>query len=140
MVAAHRLPAPVRIRRVLVPFTGADVSAQILAYAFMLGTALSASVTLLRITPQGPENSTAPDQERLYSEMRALQTRLGEAPTSIELLTTPSASADVILRFVAEREVDLIVLARDKRGQGLPRALIREIAEEAPCATLAVAA
>jgi nucleotide-binding universal stress UspA family protein len=134
------------IKRILVPTDFSKQSDKALQYAMDLGQALNAQLYLLHVPGKSGENFEADFPfGQFESPIRERFERLASPPQGQQMRTefavrigTPP---DAIMRYVGDREIDLIVMGTHGRS-GVAHALMGSVAEEvvrqSPCPVLVV--
>lgn len=152
-----------KIRKILVPHDGEQMSDKALMYAAELANALGAEIILLHVTEEievpaafllGNDRAMVDRAKRTIArEMERSWNRF--AQEKINLLSSSSEKAEVIaearagdpaaqiLEFAGERDIDLIVMG-SRRLEGISKAVLalgsvaRKVSERASCPVMIV--
>lgn len=139
----------IRLNRILVPTDFSDTSEAAVRYGVALARAFKAQLHLLHIPEHPGEAAEIEYPIGLFENMQnAANDRLGHLLTEAEARELRPECAmrlgkptDEIVRYAAEREMDLIVMGTHGR-EGVARAVMGSVAEKvvrrAPCPVLAV--
>jgi nucleotide-binding universal stress UspA family protein len=139
-------------KHILVPLDQSDLAEQALPHAVALASALHAQVTLVGVvdvldTEAAHEAGVTLDWEAqvhdLGAYLQALCCRLGEGGVPCHWEVLQGAVADEILRFAAENQCDLIVMAthgRSELGHWVHGSLADQLLAQTPAPILLVRA
>jgi len=141
-------PAPLKLRKILVPVDFSECSRKALHYATALAKQCQAEILLLHVLEMPPipvqafETAflEAPAEESVEKELSEWQAQVGSTAPVKTLVCSGSASPEIV-RTADENNMDLIVIGSHGRT-GLARLLLGSTAERvvrhAPCPVLVV--
>ena len=106
------------VRKVLVPLDGSQLAERILTPAAAIGQVSDAEVTLLHVDNSGQTNSTFVSMGDAHGYLRttanSLNSRLGQVST--RLLATDASTAQAVLSFATQHEIDLVAVTTRALG------------------------
>lgn len=110
-------------RRILVPLDGSDVAAAAIPHATAIAKAFGAELTLFHVVPAAgvPRRAATPATPEAAGEvdkyLKSEQERLRkEGVVDVHWVVTVGDPADEIVRYVRERDFDLLVMCTHGRG------------------------
>ncbi|MCA9949540.1 MAG: universal stress protein [Anaerolineales bacterium] len=132
-------------KHILVPLDGSELAERVLQPAVALAVALSAKLTLLRVSPQLTLLTADPQvytemsrmgEDRVHAYLRDVQMDLPD-DIYINLVCENGSAADVIVQYAETHAVDLIMMSSHGRS-GLSRWVYGSVSEkvlhQSPCA------
>ena len=123
--------------RVLLTFAELPQAEEVFQLALHLAAGEGRALHLLRVLPECEKRL---DAEPLYSELRAINMLLETEAIAARLEAAPAGSAEEIIDYAEEREVDLIIAVGRAANGGSYRRLIEEMLRQAPCPAMMLCA
>ncbi|MBN2098619.1 MAG: universal stress protein [Dehalococcoidia bacterium] len=123
-------------KRMLLPLDGSELAEVALSYAKGIASRFGLELLLLHVAGKGEAESLPLHQayidqtsERLRREMAEIQGKTGGKPVAVKGEVVLGYAADEILRYAAEKEVDLTIMATHGRS-GVSRWVMGSVADK----------
>lgn len=124
-------------KHVLMPFVGPAMLTPGLDTALTLVRGREAHLRLLRIQPGVDESASA--AEPLYAELKGLQAQMQQGEVVAEIDLEPESSAEAIIAYACEHQIDLIVLPNPSHLSQRLSQLVQDVIAQSCCPVLVMA-
>lgn len=133
--AANR-GAMIKYKHLLMPFIGPTTLGPVLGSALSMARDDGADLHLLRVQPVVDESFSA--GEALFTELKGLHAQLQPGQVVAEIELEPEGSAESIVAYAHEHQIDLIMLPRPDSADYHLINLIQDIILQARCPILII--
>lgn len=124
-------------KHILMPFVEPAMLTPGLETALALVRGREANLRLLRIQPNVDESASA--AELLYTELKALHAQLQRSELLAKIDLEPENSAEAIITYACEHQIDLIVLPNPSHLSQRLGQLIQDVITRSCCPVLVMA-
>lgn len=125
-VAEEGKPAPLKVRRIVVPIDGSALALEVAPHVAELVQAFGARVTLVHVLPPKPAmGETVAHAERVVEEAKAL---FSEEGVDCDALVRTGDAAEEIVDAAELKRADLVAITSHGRS-GIARAVLGSVAE-----------